>query len=108
MAGELYRMAISAAKHFKYLVQSLTATDAYKYQECYDIVEKEREKRKKRTENYDFQFSCHETWYAILGAALATAIFCGVFCVYENVGKEKKNNEKAPKSKGEEVNLIKS
>lgn len=24
-------------------------------QECYDIVEKEREKRKRRTENYDFQ-----------------------------------------------------
>lgn len=54
------------------------------------------------------RFSCHETWYAILGAALATAIFCGFFCVYENVGKEKQNNEKAPKSKGEEVNLIKS
>lgn len=74
------------------------STDAYKYQECYDIVEKEREKRKNRTENYDYKFSYPEKWLV----AVSTFI-CVLICVYEAVlcicrrGKSKKS-EKAPKS----------
>lgn len=61
------------------------STDAYKYQECYDIVEKEREKRKNRAENYDYKCSCHEKIVpAIVGTIVATLVLSFIFFkIYE-------------------------
>lgn len=71
------------------------STEAYKYQECYDIVEKKREKRKNRTENYDivvnerekgkkgtenddYKCSCN----GMIGLAIAGTVFATLILSY--------------------------
>lgn len=105
---------------------SYKSTNAYKYQECYDIVEKEREKRKNRTGKYDHKSSLHEMSLAVVGAVFTTLVVSFAIlkvdkksnssklyqmvigtlreekvCSYEGI--EKQNNEKAPNFTGLKV-----
>nr|XP_034331132.1 uncharacterized protein LOC109618444 [Crassostrea gigas] len=68
------------------------STKAYEYQECYDIVEKEREKRKNRTENYDYKCSCFEKWtVAAVGGVIANVLIAIIY--YQKKQNNKIKNE---------------